>query len=312
VARSSTDCGTFRSSARAAPERRDIHPVAKQAATGRDLGEPDCGQPVLARQLRDARGSGDEHGVVGDNQSLGTALGQGRESLRVVRGAPDLDRLKPELGRSGRLLHGTDQPRIHRTVAHYHHAHALDVRQQILEQLQPLGVQLAEEVGRAGHVLAGPREARNQSLLGGIASGRHDDGDRTRRPLGGRHARTGGDQHVGPQLHQLRRQIGKPRRLALRPAHVDGEVRAFDVAELAQAGAERRQLGRVFGRRGDAEEPDSYRFPRLRQRAGWQRRGKRARAQTQNHRAPRRHSITRSARRRMDCGIETPIARAAR
>jgi hypothetical protein len=118
-------------------------------------------------------------------------------------------------------------------------------RKSLFEELHPLSAELDAKPGKAGDVTTGMRKARSKAGCHGIgAGGRRDDRDRSRgllRDLRGSLAI--GDDEVDRQPDQ----IGRHRRQsAIIPGSepiLDGDVRAVDVAELAQSvteGVERR------------------------------------------------------------------------
>jgi len=110
----------------------------------------------------------------------------------------------------------------------------------LLEQLQPLGHQLAVDRGQAGEVAARPGKAGNRSNLDGLTHGRKDDGDLRSRLLDGHDC--GGvrrDNHIQLEPDQFGRELGEPIELAQRPSVLDGDVLAINPAMLPQPFTER-------------------------------------------------------------------------
>ena len=111
-------------------------------------------------------------------------------------------------------------------------SHAAQARQDLLEDLQPLGVELRDEDGRAGDIPAWTREALDSPDRDGLADDPDHDGDRARGPLCGKGAgHAVSHQHVGLQPNELGGQFGKTFVLPLGPPELDDEVLALGIAE---------------------------------------------------------------------------------
>ena len=183
-------------------------------------------------------------------------------------------------------------------------------RDQAVQQLQPLRLQLHAQRGHAGEIAARPVQAGDQPERDRIGAGEEHDRNGPGRGLGGEHAEhlAGDGDHRDLSADQVGRQRRQPVVLLLRPAIFDRDVAALDIAGFAQALAERVQPARVAAGGGAAQEAD-HRQRRLRargQRPGNRRRGRRA-AEQRDELAPL-HSITSSARVSTVAGTSRPSA----
>src|SRR5262249_57074126 len=90
------------------------------------------------------------------------------------------------------------------------------------------------------------------------------DRDRLRRSFGGKGAgRTRRHDDVDLEPDQLGRKLREAIFVPLRPAVLDGDALALDVAEIAESLAERLEDLWLQRRRGGAEVPDARQSPRL-------------------------------------------------
>ena len=192
------------------------------------------------------------------------------------------------LSGSPRFLQGAGKKRIVRVPQHS------DVRElghHFPEQLQPFPFQFRCDRGQPRHVPAWPREARDEAHADGIADGRHDDRDRRCRLLDGeRGGRAGGNDHVHLQGDQFGDEGRKALILSFRPAILDQDVSALDVAEFAQPFAERPDEIGLKGSGGVPEETDPGHLRRLLLLSG-QRRGEKAAGDHPDERAPLHHWV---------------------
>jgi hypothetical protein len=102
--------------------------------------------------------------------------------------------------------------------------------------MQSLSRKLGRQQCHAGHVATRVAKAGYQAVADRIGHGRHHDGNRAGRSLGGTDCRCGrSDADLRVELYQLGRQGGQPVLLAGGPPVVDEQVAAFDIAELAQS-----------------------------------------------------------------------------
>ena len=117
--------------------------------------------------------------------------------------------------------------------------HARDAGNSLLEKLQPFCGYLRAKDGIPSDIPTRPSEALRKPGLHRIADPDHDDGDRRRRLLGcdgGWCAKCDNDGHRDADQFGYRR--SKPVGLALGSSIFNGDVPAFQIAEVAQALAE--------------------------------------------------------------------------
>ncbi len=106
----------------------------------------------------------------------------------------------------------------------------------LLDELHVLGAHLRDHPGCAGQVRARPREARDDSARERIAHRHEDNRNRLRGMLGRqRGLRRERYDNVDLKAHEVGRQFGQLIELAFRPAKLEGDVLALDVAEVLQA-----------------------------------------------------------------------------
>ena len=143
-------------------------------------------------------------------------------------------------------------------------------------------------------VMFPPGRARlvTSPLLSGSPGGRHDDRDRLRRSFGGKGTgRTRCHDDVDLEPDQLGRNLREAIFVPLRPAVLDGDALALDVAEVAESLAERLEDLGLQRRRGGAEVPEARQSPRL-LRPSDQRRGEEAPGHGTEECSPLHYSIT--------------------
>ena len=121
-----------------------------------------------------------------------------------------------------------------------------------LEKFNPFCRHLSDRRRMPGDIATRPRQSRDEAFADRITTESHYDGDRPRCLLGGSY-RWGrrGDNHIDFEPNDLRGEIGKSCKFAVRISGLDHKVPPLDVAEVAQALAERLAVGRISrGREG--------------------------------------------------------------
>ena len=112
------------------------------------------------------------------DESLDALLDHRREGAVELAGTSDLQELKLHSQRSSRDLHLSYHDRVARVGRVREDRDKADLRDGLLEQLQPFAVSFRTNCeGQSGDVPARARQARDESELNRIASGPHDDGD---------------------------------------------------------------------------------------------------------------------------------------
>ena len=137
------------------------------------------------------------------------------------------------------------------------------MRRDLAQQFKPLAADRGLEIGEAGDVAAGPREACDQAARDRVAvSHEHDRHGRRRVAQRGDCRRAARQDRVGRLRHQRGGLGAHALRIACGPAHIDPKIAAFLPAELGQACTERRdpRLRRRVGRidahqHADAPQP---------------------------------------------------------
>jgi hypothetical protein len=178
---------------------------------------------------------------------------------------------------------------------------------QLVKQLQPFRPYLHVQGDQARDVAARPVETGDQSDLDWV--GRHREDDRNRRGCRfGRHRRRRAtrDNHGHLTANQIGRQCRQSVVLVVRPEVFGRHVPALDIAGFGKALVERAHTGHNQIRRSGVEEPDHRQRRLLRAR----------RERPCCHAAEERdeiaafHSITSSARSKIDGGTARPSASA--
>ena len=201
-----------------------------------------------------------------------------------------------------------DAPHRNRFVGIEHHSYSDRRRQRVFEKFDALTGQSSGTLHHrhAGDVSAWPREAGNEALAYRVTR-QGNNRDLVGRILDhGGHRRSYRDQHVRPQLHQLGRKTGEAVVMALAEAVINDDVLSVYVPELLHSLSE--ALLWDSGRISRRQPPDPRQLPR-RLGAAALREGKERRPRHAERRklAPP-HSITSSARPRIDGGIVRPSA----
>ena len=91
------------------------------------------------------------------------------------------------------------------------------------------------ESGQPRDIAARMREARNEALCNRIADAKQDNGDRSRRTLGGQRGgcASRGRDHIDVQRDQFGRESREPLGLPFRPTIFDPHILAVDVSGFA-------------------------------------------------------------------------------
>jgi hypothetical protein len=199
------------------------------------------------------------------------------------------DWLQRESKRLGRSLHFTDPGPVARVGRIPQDRDAGDARQQLLQQLEPLCVDLGRHRGRPRDVPSGAGDARDDPGGDGIADRSHDDREGSRSLFRGESGRCASrNNDVDLETDRLRDKRWVAIIATLCPSVLDHDVLALDVAEIAQFLAEGgNELGLERGR-GGAEEHDPVDLP-YRLRLGGEGRGEQGAGQCADERSPRGH-----------------------
>ena len=221
---------------------------------------------------------------------LPVEFGECGVDVRIVAGIGD-DQLLLHLGcraahiaaiENGVLAGGVDQHAESNRVAH-HLAH----------QLQAFGGERVGQHGHAGHVAAGPAQARDIAELDRIAAEKEHDRDARGRSLGGGCGRRrNGDDHIDVPCDQIGSHGRQLVVTAFRPVIIDPDVAAVDKAGLAEPVLKSGHEFRPFLGGGGAEK--SHHRHRHLLRARSKRPSGRRAADQRDELAPP-HSITSSA-----------------
>lgn len=120
---------------------------------------------------------------------------------------------------------------------------ARKLRSDGFQEFQPLGCEVTDKIGQAGHVPARSRQARGKAACYRIAHRHEDDRDRRRGPLGSA-GRIGGRSKIDIDFraHQFRSQIGEPIVLAVGIAFLKDKILPFGMAKLLQSQSEFREV----------------------------------------------------------------------
>src|SRR5262249_50463702 len=123
------------------------------------------------------------------------------------------------------------------------------LRDNLLQQPEPLRPKLRTQEGYARDIAARPAQAHDEPDRDRVLAGRKDDWDGRGRGFGGlcRNGPAARNDDSNSAANQVGRQFRQPIVVVVRRAKFDGDVAAFDVAGFAQALAEcrPRQLGRL-------------------------------------------------------------------
>src|SRR5439155_23415121 len=151
-----------------------------------------------------------------------------------------------------------------------------------------------------------PRQPRTNSDAKRFGDSRHDDWDRFGCPLGRLGSRrSSGDNQIDRQANQVGREVWKPIGPAVRRAVFDLQVPPFDITALAKPAQQASQIGSVLRRRNRLQNTDAVDLRRLRAR---RERPSRCAATEKHYEAAPLHSITSSARARIEGGMVRPSA----
>ena len=223
-------------------------------------------------------------------------------SMNGRRDWHDLERPGRRFKRGHKSRYGTGVARIE------HDAGPLESGRDLRKQLKPLAFQRGFPAGEAGDVSGRLVESCDDAGGNGIDHANEDDRDRPRLPLEG-NGRRGIACHddVGLQSDQLPRERSYPIDVTSRPTKVQSHVTAIDPTQVRKQLNERRdkrlQHGIVFDARNEhAYAP--YAVALLRPR----REGPSGSAAEERDELATIHSMTSSARSRIDCRTVRPSA----
>src|SRR5215472_379000 len=178
-------------------------------------------------------------------------------------------------------------------------------RHKFVEQFEPFGRELHIQQAHTREIATGTVQAGNESCLHRVGPHLEDDRDRRSRRFCCDCRRSGDrNNHSHLSANKVSRQCGQAIVAALRPEIFDRHIAALDVTDIVKALTEGSDPRRVrFGRRA-TEEP-YYRQCLL---LGAERGRCRHRTGQQEHEFATFHSITSSARTRIDGGTVMPSA----
>ena len=245
-----------------------------------------------------------EEWVGADDQRAGLKLderGEGGVDLALGAGLQDRE-LHPL--RARRFLHVSDHGLGIRIVRVHEESDHLGLGDQLGQQLEPLGHQLRGQNADAREVAARPGKAGDQTLSDRVGA-EEDNRDRRGCAFAARAAGGAGHDHVDLAADEVGGQCGQPIIATLRPAVFDRHILSLDIAGFAQSLAERGHKRCSRAGRSRCEVAD-YRH-RLLLRAHGARCCYRA-AHQEHQLAAFHHSMTSSARARIDGGTVRPSA----
>jgi hypothetical protein len=110
------------------------------------------------------------------------------------------------------------------------------LRNDLLEQLQPLSRQLRDDGRQPGDVAGGSRQARDEPGRNRVTGRRHDDGDGPRSLLG--RLSIGietGDDHVNLETDEIGRKVRETLGSSLRVSELDVDVLPLDPSDVREA-----------------------------------------------------------------------------
>jgi hypothetical protein len=198
----------------------------RQAARGREFCEPSA---VL-----------NEYGVPQDEERTRVCPGHRREGAVKRVGTARLLEVQLDAQRLGRHLRRPHIEGDDWIGGIPEDGHAGDGGKHFPEDLQVFPDEFGAHDGQSGDVATGPGEAGDEAAPHRIANAHHDDRDRRGRVLGGqRRWRIRHQQDVHREPDQLGREGREPLVLPCRPAVLQDEVLAFDIAERAHPLQER-------------------------------------------------------------------------
>src|SRR5215475_11258046 len=177
-----------------------------------------------------------------------------------------------------------------------------------MQQPKLLCPKLRRDEGDTGDVAARPVETGDEAELNRVAAGYEDDRDRRSRRLG---YNCRGDvmrsDHRHLTAYQIGCEVGQSLDLVLRPAILDHDILALDVAGFTNPLPEGGQITCTIGKRRTAEETDHRHRRLLRAR---RERPCNCRASEESDEGAPLHSITSSARASSLSGMVIPSIRA--
>ena len=221
---------------------------------------------MRAREVDDALAVEQRQRIRDQEQRIGTVLSHGGEGGLEVVGLADAKRLHRDVKPLRGLLHVPVAQRHPPVVRVPEHRDPRRLRHRFGEELEALRTELHGLIGDAGHVAAGPREARDQADAFGVTDEGQHDRDRRGRVLGRRGRRAShGDDDVHLELDQLGRERGKALLLGVGPPAEVHDVLRLDVAQIPERLSQRQRWRAIRRPRAAGQESDAPRLaPRLR------------------------------------------------
>src|SRR5215471_17128320 len=138
-------------------------------------------------------------------------------------------------------------------------ANASELRNDLLEQFQPLAGQLRRKEGHTGRVLARSREARYEVIANRVGDRRHDERSRLVELANSDDCfRAVRNNHVHIQLEQLLGQIGQSFSPPGSPSIYQDEILTLDVTELLQSVLKSVDGGRWSTRQCEKPNPSKF------------------------------------------------------
>src|SRR5262249_29532468 len=212
-----------------------VNPITDQAACLSIFSEPRRWEPLLYRKISNRSCVADKYRVFQHYDRIDAALGHRRERIRNFTRPGHLNSLQPYtqgFGWSLKLLKSGPEKGV---VRFHRDRHLADAWCDLLEHFDPFRREFRKEIGHSGEVPAWPREARDDARGNGVTAVHHDDWNRRCRTLGHERPRCPlGHENVNLQTNQLSRQTRELIVLVLGPAKLNGDVLAFDIAQVTK------------------------------------------------------------------------------
>ncbi len=199
-------------------EGRQVRAVGDETTRlGKVLGYRSHRQRVLRREIKDRPPVLRDRRIIEHGERFGTRAGGGLEGCRKVARPADgqAQHLEPQRGAGPcHLLHNAAAAQIVRIIEH---GHAREARQELREQLEPLGGEVVGQKTSPGHIAPRMGQTRDEAGFHGIRDAHDHNGHRGRGLLGrlrGRGIHGQDDIHLAP--YKLVDQRAQPLVLPLR------------------------------------------------------------------------------------------------